>query len=95
MLYSASASAKVMDTHHRSSPLVQEGLEIPVEVTVEMPTSEKNKLAIKKFQELVREKYKEPVDNKFEDVTGAILARLKCNEQENSDSSHLEFDLIK
>lgn len=88
MLHGASVSAKVIDTHNRRSPLVQGGLEIPVEVAVEMPSSEKNELAIRTFQELVMEKYKEPVDNKFEDATSAILTKLGCtHEGEDSDSS--------
>lgn len=68
MLHGASASAKVVDTHYRRSPLGQGGLEIPIDVTVEMPNSEKNEQAIKMFQELVTEKYKEPVNDKFEDA---------------------------
>ena len=58
MLHGASVSAKVIDTHHRRSPLLQGGLEIRVEVTVEMPSSGKNELAIKIFQELVMKKDK-------------------------------------
>ena len=73
MLHGASLSEKVINTHHRKSPLVHGGLEIPVEVAVEMPSSEKNELGIKTFQELVMKKYKEPVDNKFENTTSAIL----------------------
>ena len=34
----------VKDTHHRRSPLVQGGLEIPVKVTVRMETSSENSL---------------------------------------------------
>ena len=40
--------AKV-DTHPRGSPLVQGGLEIPVEVTVTTPYSEKNRAALDKL----------------------------------------------
>ena len=49
LLHGASATAKVVGTHHRRSPLVQGGLEIPIEVTVVMPNSDKNELAIKMF----------------------------------------------
>lgn len=36
MHYGARVTAKVVDTHHRRSLLIQGELEIPVEVTVEM-----------------------------------------------------------
>ena len=35
MVHGASVAVKVIDTHHRRSPLVEEGLEIPVEVSVD------------------------------------------------------------
>ena len=34
ILHGAKVTAMVMDTHHRRSPLVQGGLEIPIQVTV-------------------------------------------------------------
>ena len=34
MLYGALFTVQVIDTHHQRSPLVQGGLEIPIEVTV-------------------------------------------------------------
>jgi hypothetical protein len=89
ILHGASASAKVVDTHYRRSPLVQGGLEIPIEVTVEISNCEKNELAI---QELVTEKYKEPVNERFEDATSTILARLRGNE-DDSGSSDEDFDV--
>ena len=92
ILHGASASVKVVETHYRRSPFVQGGLEIPIDVTVEMPNCEKNELAIKMFQELVTEKYKEPVNEKFEDATSTILARLRGNE-DDSGSSDENFDV--
>ena len=41
ILHGAKVTAMVMDTHHRRSPLVQGGLEIPIQVTVEMDLTEK------------------------------------------------------
>ena len=38
----AKVTAMVMDTHHRRLPLVQGGLKIPIQVTVEMDWTEKN-----------------------------------------------------
>ena len=40
LLRGARLSAKVVDTQHRRSPLVQGGLEIPIEVTLAMECSE-------------------------------------------------------
>ena len=91
ILHGARVTAKVVDTHHRRSPLVQGGLEIPVEVTIAMDFTSKNEVAIKKCESLVKEKYKEPVQGKFEDVTAAILERLK-SDSENSDDSEMEFE---
>ena len=41
ILHGAKVTAMVMDTNHRRSPLVQGGLEIPIQVTVEMDLTEK------------------------------------------------------
>ena len=85
----------VMDIHHRRSPLVQGGLEIPIQVTVEMDLIEKNRQCLDKYETLVGEKYKEPVDGKFEDATDSILQRLKepeeCGEDTDSNSD-LDID---
>ena len=56
-----------MDTHPRGSPLVQGGLEIPVEVTITMSYSEKNRAALDKYEELVKKHYPGPEDGKFKD----------------------------
>ena len=89
-------SAKVVDTQHRRSLLVQGGLEIPVEVTIAMECSDKNQLYIKKYESLVSEKYKEPVEGRFEDATADILRRINADhgedeivpEDEDSNSSY-------
>ena len=82
----------VMDTHHRRSPLVQGGLEIPIQVTVEMDLTGQ---CLDKYETLVGDKYKEPVDGKFEDATDSILQRLKepedCGEDTDSNSD-LDID---
>ena len=41
-----------------------------------MALTEENTLALKKFESLVLEYYKEPVDGEFEDATAAILDSL-------------------
>ena len=42
IMHGTRALCKVMDAHYRRFPLIQGGLEIPVEVTVEMDISEEN-----------------------------------------------------
>lgn len=49
MLYGATVTIKVKDVNKRRSPLIQGGLEIPVEVHVKMNYSEKNKTALTKY----------------------------------------------
>ena len=58
---------------------MQGGLEIPIQVTVEMDLTEKNRQCLDKYMYVtqVGEKYKELVDGKFEDATDSILQRLK------------------
>ncbi len=73
--------------HHRRSPLVQGGLEIPCEITVKMEFSDKKKLAVDEFKRLVDEHYKEPVDGKFLDATNQILEELKSP----SDDEELDY----
>ena len=58
---------KVIDINHRRSPLVQRGLEIPVEVTVEMEVTDNNVLAVKKYEALIQERYKEPVEGRLKE----------------------------
>ena len=67
---------QVLDAHHRKSPLIQGDLEIPVEVIMEMADSEENRLALAKYEAMTAERYKEPVDEKYQDATAAILAGL-------------------
>ena len=83
MLHGARLSAKVLDTQHRRSPLVQGGLEIPVEVTIAMECSDKNQLYINKYESLVSEKYKEPVEERLEDATADILRRINADHGED------------
>ena len=73
-------SAKVVDTLHSRSLLVQGGLEIPVEA---MECSDKKQLYIKKYESLVSEKYKEPVEGRFEDATADILRRINADHGED------------
>ena len=62
--------------NYRRSPLIQGGLEIPMEVTVCMPFNPKNKAALDRFESLLAEQYKEPVNGKHEDDTAIIFRSL-------------------
>ena len=48
-----------------------------------MECSDKNKLYIKKYESLVSEKYKEPVEGRFEDATADILRRINADHGED------------
>ena len=89
ILHGATVTAKVVDTQHRRSPLVQGGLEIPIEVTVEMDFTDKNKLCLDNYESLVNE---EPVDGKFENETRAILREI-IDDSGDSGDSDLELEL--
>ena len=85
--HGAKVSCKIMDVHHRRSPLVQGGLEIPCEVIVEMEMTDKNSLAIDCYKQLVSDKYQEPVDGKFPDATQQILEAMKSPSDDELDCS--------
>lgn len=57
----------VKDAHFRWLSLIQGGLEIPVDATVRMGTSTKQVKAIERFEQLVEQHYREPVNGQFED----------------------------
>ena len=62
--------AKVIDHNHRKSPLVQEGLEIPVKVAAEMDLTERNKAILENYTQIVVLDYKEPgIDGHSDDCT--------------------------
>ncbi len=67
MFYGAIVTAKVTDTKHRRSPLIQGGLEVSIKVTVTMNASPEQWQSMKNLLP------KEPVDGKLEDVTNDIL----------------------
>ena len=41
-----------------------------------MAATEENRLALAKYEAMTAERYKEPVDGKYQDATAAILAGL-------------------
>ena len=48
-----------------------------------MECNDKNQLYIKKYESFVREKYKEPVEGRFEDATADILRRINADHGED------------
>ena len=67
---------KDSDTKFRRSPLIQGGLEIPVEVEMQMENSSENQQALSKYKTLIAENYHEPVNGKDVDATPDILKTL-------------------
>ena len=72
----ASMTCKVVDTAHRRSPLIQGGLEIPIEVNVEMEVSEKTLLVMNRYKDFVSKHYEELINGVYEDATKKILEDL-------------------
>ena len=101
IFHGAHIVCKVINTHHRRSPLVQGGLEIPVEVIVSMDSSDTNKQALRRCQNWVELKYKEPIDGQFRDATAEIIIiirlwtmynqNLKVNRPRAFWSVHIQF----
>ena len=61
-MYGPVVTVKVLDTHHCRSPLVQGSLEIPIQVIVKMERNSQNKDTLSRYEALVNQYYKEPVD---------------------------------
>ena len=57
MLYGAVVTVKVLDTHPCKSPLVQGGLEIPIQVIVKMEYNLQNKDALTRYEAYVNQYY--------------------------------------
>ena len=92
--HGARVTCKVTDVHHRRSPLIQGGLEIPIEVTVSMETSELNKQALDLCRKSVQLKYAEPVNGEYQDFTANILQALHnaYDSQDESEEDESEED---
>ena len=73
MLYGAVVTVKVLETHHCRAPLVQGGLKILIHVVVKMECNSQNKDAISRYEALISQYYKEPVEGNFEHITATIL----------------------
>jgi len=92
---------KVSDTKYGRSPLIQGGLEIPVEVEVLVQTenSSENQQALSKYKTLIAENYHEPVNGKYVDATPALysddeLTDFEDEGDEEVDANTAELDSV-
>ena len=79
--------AKVISEQHKKSPIIKGGLEVLIEVTVQMENTEDNWVAMKEYEASVTLKYKEPVQGEYEDDTTSILAVLQTGFPDSGSSS--------
>ena len=90
--HGAAVSVKVVDILQRRSPIVQGGLEIPIEVCIVIPLSDENKKAHDTYKTLIAENYEEPVDGNFPDVTASVLADLQMSSESDTDEEEDDCD---
>ena len=64
--HGASLDAFVLATHHRPSPLIQGGLEIPIKLVVKLTDNEVNSAKLQKYRIFLDENYREPVEQLME-----------------------------
>ena len=84
---------KVTDENYRRSPLIQGGLEIPVEVICEMDDTPRNRAIVERYKTLVTTHYKEPgQDGQFDDRTKDVLEEL-CEDDYSDAEEELEANL--
>ena len=89
------SDAFVLATHHRPSPLIQGGLEIPIKLVVKLTGNEVNSEKLQKYRKFVDENYREPVDEKFADDTERILKFIGAQNAglgEDDDDEHIEHE---
>ena len=85
--------SKVINKNHRRSPLVQGGLEIPVQVTAEMDLTERNKAILEKYKQIVVSNYKEPgMDGNFDDCTNEVLKELEDDDSDTDEEIQSNTD---
>ena len=78
-------TVKVLDAHPRKSPLVQGGLEIPIQVIVKMECNSQNKDTLTRYEALVNQCYKKSVDGNFEDATETTPCILSDNDSDTDE----------
>ena len=84
---------QVTDENYRRHPLIQGGLEIPVEVICEMDDTPRNRAIVERYKTLVTTHYKEPgQDGQFDDCTKDVLEEL-CEDDYSDAEEELEANL--
>ena len=81
IVHGAKVSCKVVDVHHRRSPLVQGGLEIFCKLTVKEKMTDTNS---DKYKQLVSDQYQGPVEEMFPYATQEILEAMSDEELDYS-----------
>ena len=93
--HGASVDAFVRATHHRPSPLIQGGLEIPIKLVMKLTDNEVNSVKLQKYRKFGDENYREPVDGKFADDTERILKLIGAQNAgpgEDDDDEDIEHE---
>ena len=93
--HGASVDAFVLATHHRPSPLIQGGLEIPIKLVVKLTGKEVNSAKLQKYRKFVDENYGQPVDGKFADDTERIPKLIRAQNAgpgEDDDDEDIEHE---
>ena len=93
--HGASVDAFVLATHHRPSPLIQEGLEVPIKLVVKLTDNEVNSAKLQIFRKFVDENYRERVDGKFAEDTERILKLIgaqNAGPEEDDDDEDKEHE---
>ena len=84
---------KVTDENNHRSPLIQGGLEIPVELICEMDDTPRNRAIMERYQTLATTHYKDPVqDGQFDDCTKDVLEE-PCEDDYSDAEEELEANL--
>ena len=55
-------------------------------INITIDNNEKNRKTIRKYKELSKELYLEPVDGKFDNITQMILGELESEDNSNGDA---------
>ena len=75
--------ARLTSTHYCRSPLVRRGLEIPCEITIQMPSNRCTKELLEKYDTLLNDLYVEPVS---EEILGCFLDTQENMENDAAES---------
>ena len=93
LLRSGMVHLKVSDENYRRSPLIQGGLEIPVEGICEKDDTPRNRAIMERYKTLVTTHYKEPgQDGQFDDCTKDVLEEL-CEDDYSDAEDELEANV--